>query len=91
MIVVRASKLPFSQHSFMQEKFVLRVFDECLTTLLTCFNTILRSSFQSSKCKILTFYKYQDCYFIEHVNRLHELFSVYCSCYILSKYTELCL
>ena len=71
MIVVRASKLPFSQHNFMQEKFVLRVFNECLTTLLTCFNTILRSSFQSSKCKILTIYNYQDRYCIEYFNRLN--------------------
>ena len=71
MIVVRASMLPFSQHNFMQEKFVLRVFNECLTTLLKCFNTILRSSFQSSKCKILTIYKYQDRYCIEYSNRLH--------------------
>ena len=70
-IVVRASKLPFSQHNFMQEKFVLRVFNECLTTLLTCFNTIMRSSFQSPKCKILTIFKYQDRYCIEYFNRLH--------------------
>ena len=78
MIVVRASKLPFSQHNFMQEKFVLRVFNECLTSLLTCFTLYWE-----------TVFNHQSARFWQFISTRTVI--VYCSCYILSKYTELSL